>query len=76
MASPHLKWILIAGGALVLLVALAAGGGFWLLSAGMALAVRPGDPAPALALKDPSGGAVTLEQLRGKVVVLDFWASW
>ncbi len=33
-------------------------------------------PAPAWKLKDLDGNAVTLEQFKGKVVVLDFWATW
>ena len=33
-------------------------------------------PAPAFALKDASGKTVTLEKYRGKVVLLDFWATW
>jgi peroxiredoxin len=33
-------------------------------------------PAPAFALKDSSGRTVTLDQYRGKVVLLDFWATW
>jgi thiol-disulfide isomerase/thioredoxin len=36
-----------------------------------------GKDAPVLKLKDwTNGGEVTLEQLKGKVVVLDFWATW
>jgi len=35
-----------------------------------------GTPAVDFALKDLNGNAVSLESLRGKVVVLDFWASW
>jgi len=35
-----------------------------------------GKEPPALAAKDLEGKQVTLEQLRGKVVLLDFWASW
>lgn len=41
-----------------------------------ARAVEPGDRAPDFALKDLRGGTVKLSSLRGKVVVLDFWASW
>ena len=41
------------------------------------LAVEIGKPAPAFALTAISGGApVSLEQLKGKVVFVDFWASW
>lgn len=36
-----------------------------------------GQPAPAVSLPQLSGGGeVSLESLRGKVVYLDFWASW
>lgn len=37
---------------------------------------RLGDSAPAFALPDSAGRTVTLESLRGRVVVLDFTASW
>lgn len=33
-------------------------------------------PAPAFAAKDIDGRSWSLEGLRGKVVVLDFWATW
>jgi peroxiredoxin len=33
-------------------------------------------PAPAWKLKDPDGNPVTSDQFKGKVVVLDFWATW
>ncbi len=33
-------------------------------------------PAPAWALKDLQGAVVTSEQFKGKVVVIDFWATW
>lgn len=35
-----------------------------------------GKPLPAFALKDLKGKAVTQKTVLGKVVVLDFWASW
>jgi thiol-disulfide isomerase/thioredoxin len=35
-----------------------------------------GGPAPAFDLKDLAGGSVSLATLQGKVVVLDFWATW
>lgn len=33
-------------------------------------------PAPQFALKDMSGASVALQDLKGKVVVVDFWATW
>ena len=35
-----------------------------------------GKPAPALALPDLAGDAVSLASLKGKVVLVDFWATW
>ena len=43
--------------------------------AGAALAADV-KPAPEIGLKDASGKTVMLEQYRGKVVLLDFWATW
>jgi peroxiredoxin len=37
---------------------------------------RVGQPAPDIALPDVDGKTIQLSQLKGKVVVLDFWASW
>lgn len=34
------------------------------------------EPAPLFTLKDINGKTVELESLRGKVVFLDFWATW
>jgi peroxiredoxin len=33
-------------------------------------------PAPAFSLKTPTGDTVTLESMKGKVVLVDFWATW
>ena len=37
---------------------------------------KPGTPAPWFPMTDRDGKAVTLEQYAGKVVILDFWATW
>jgi cytochrome c biogenesis protein CcmG/thiol:disulfide interchange protein DsbE len=46
------------------------------LAASSAHAVGAGAPAPNFTLPNAKGEAVTLDKLRGKVVYVDFWASW
>lgn len=39
-------------------------------------AVKTGDEAPDFTLNTPDGKTVSLKSLRGKYVLVDFWASW
>src|SRR5690606_444683 len=41
-----------------------------------ALALPAIGPAPAWELKDVNGAVINSEQFRGKVLVVDFWATW
>jgi peroxiredoxin len=47
-----------------------------LLLAGAAWALGPGDVAPDFALTDFNGKPLRLADYRGKLVLLNFWASW
>jgi len=38
--------------------------------------LQPGNQAPEISLPDKDGKIVLLSSLRGKVVMIDFWASW
>ena len=40
------------------------------------LVLQPGQPAPDFTLHDPDGQPISLSQFKGKVVLMDFWASW
>ncbi len=41
-----------------------------------AMRLAPGEPAPNFVLKNAAGEEVSLEDLRGNVLYVDFWASW
>ncbi|HUP92515.1 MAG TPA: TlpA disulfide reductase family protein [Solimonas sp.] len=62
---------------LLALSLLAAAGGYWAahgLFTGQD--VQAGEPAPAFSLKDLAGQTRTLAEFRGKLVLVNFWASW
>ena len=74
----------VAAGAVILGLALASwapadDGGVPMLTSGAGVAVRFSDkpvPAPALDLVDLDGRSHTTEALNGKVVLVNFWATW
>jgi cytochrome c biogenesis protein CcmG/thiol:disulfide interchange protein DsbE len=47
-----------------------------LLLVAPAWAIEAGEPAPPFTLPTAKGDPVALDKLRGKVVYVDFWASW
>lgn len=47
-----------------------------LLDMSQASGVKIGDKAPEIAMPNPDGKVIKLSSLRGKVVLIDFWASW
>jgi peroxiredoxin len=62
--------------ALLMLAALALSGQrIWAVASGP-LPPGPGTEAPLFSSRTPAGALVQLEALRGKVVLLDFWATW
>ena len=69
----------IAGTVFSLMVALAGMGSATaldLLPVAERQVVRLGEPAPNFQLRDLNGRQVALSELRGKVVLLNFWATW
>jgi thiol-disulfide isomerase/thioredoxin len=49
---------------------------FWCAAAGAQLPSWSGGPTPALRLSDLEGREHVLEAYRGKVVLINFWATW
>ncbi|MFM7309025.1 MAG: redoxin domain-containing protein [Flavobacteriales bacterium] len=43
---------------------------------GTSSVIAVGQPAPEIALPDPQGVTRKLSDLKGKIVLIDFWASW
>jgi len=46
------------------------------LSFAQEVGLKIGDIAPELSYNNPTGNKMKLSSLRGKVVLIDFWASW
>lgn len=63
----------VVGGVIAILVGLVAAG--WIVRDRF-LPVEVGTPAPNLVATDLQGQPVALEDLRGKVVLLNVWATW
>lgn len=38
--------------------------------------IAPGKPVPEISMNDKDGNPIALSDLRGKVVLIDFWAAW
>jgi peroxiredoxin len=61
---------------LVVAAVVAAAFGYAHLAGKKGYALKPGTEAPAFRLPTLAGGEVDLASQRGKVVVLNFWATW
>jgi thiol-disulfide isomerase/thioredoxin len=67
-----------------MLLAVVAAGGWWLVASGDAAPgdlpkwapMEPAQPAPDLAFTDGEGRPVSLADFRGRVVLLNLWATW
>ena len=66
----------IAKFAAVLLIVGGAAFGFISLQEKKGYGLRPGAAAPAFRLRTLGGGTTDLGSLRGRVVLVHFWATW
>lgn len=76
MSNSIKRWIIVA-----VVAALALGAGAWFAEQRSGNTAGPANPAAAaalfnLALPDPAGKEQRIDQWRGKVVVVNFWATW
>ena len=55
---------------------LAVWGALLLIKPGAPMLARIGEPAPSFVLADLDGNPVSLADLRGRPVIVNFWASW
>ena len=49
---------------------------FSISTTGQNIGLKIGDLAPELEYNNPNGEKLKLSELRGKLVLIDFWASW
>jgi len=68
------SWYIVS--AVAPLLVLAAWGALLLARPAVPLLARVGEPAPAFVLADLDGNPVSLADLRGRPVIVNFWASW
>ena len=47
-----------------------------LVSYGQSTPIEPGQKAPEILLSSPAGTMIALSSCRGKLVLIDFWATW
>jgi thiol-disulfide isomerase/thioredoxin len=69
------KRLFLASGILILSVMMISGCSHFLPS-GSESGVQVGQPAPNFKIPDLYGHEISLDQYKGKVVLLDFWATW